>query len=128
RSASSIAGNAYHEALQHYFNGVSDGEESDLPGMEAIAFNYIDEIPANQWKIQKTTPTVEACRDKALKITNSLLKNFYAERGLYHDDIAEILEVEVYFDELLTVNGVDIPLPCHGVIDLVVKTDRKSVV
>lgn len=121
-SATSIAGQAYHKALEYYFAQMKDGVKIDLVELEAAAFLYIDEIPANQWKIQKTTPTIDECKIKANNTVSLLLKNFLSEVELYENDIAEILGVEVYGDEFVCVNGVEIPLPLHFKIDLVVKT------
>lgn len=121
-SATTIAGNAYHTALEYYFNQKKEGKELDLVELEASAFQYLDGIGANKWKLQKTTPTIESAKEKATKTVTALLKNFAAEKGVYEDDIQEILHVELYCDEFLTVNGVDIPLPCHLKIDLVVRT------
>lgn len=126
RSASSIAGNAYHEALQVYFLNYEMGIDTSIVELEKIAYNYIDDIPANYWKLQKTTPTIEECRIKAYKDATFLLRNFYEEKSLYIDEISEILGVELRCEEWLVINGVDIPLPCHAVIDLVIKkTDGK---
>lgn len=120
-SSTTIAGNAYHHALDYYFSQKKHGRTIDLVELEASAFAYLDNIEANKWKIQKTTPTVEACQKDATTKVSSLLRNFVAEKGIYEDEIADILDVEAYFDEFLTVNGVDIPLPCHAKIDLVVR-------
>lgn len=121
-SATTIAGQAYHHALQYYFSQLKDGVSIDLVELEQSAFQYLDDVKSNHWKIQKTTPTVEDCRNKSLSTVTLLLKNFIGEAGTYQDDIAEVLDVEVYGDEFLTINGVDIPLPCHFKIDLVVRT------
>lgn len=121
-SASTVAGNAYHTALQYYFEQKKQGIIIDLVELEASAFTYIDSLEANRWKIQKTTPTIEACQKSATTTVSALLKNFVIEKSIYEDDIDEILDVEVHCDEFLTVNGVDIPLPCHAKIDLVVRT------
>lgn len=121
-SATTIAGNAYHNALQYYFLQKKEGKTLDLVELEASAFAFIDELPSNRWKIQKTTPTVEACIKKATTTVASLLRNFVTEKALYEDDIDEILDVELRLDEFVTCNGVDIPLPCHAVIDLTVRT------
>lgn len=126
-SATTIAGNAYHNALQLYFTKKKEGEAVDIVTLEASALEYIDAIPANAWKIQKTTPTVEDCIVKANETVSKLLRNFIGEISTYEDDIAEVIDVEVYCDEYLTVNGVDIPLPCHSKIDLVVKTKRGTI-
>ena len=120
RSVSSIAGNAYHESLRLYFTSLrQDGVELSLPEMEEIAFSYIDNVPANEWKPSKTCPTIEECRIKASKSVSALLRNFYDERSIYTEAAGEILGIELYCREFLTVNGVDIPLPCNAVIDLV---------
>lgn len=126
-SATTVAGNAYHQALQYYFLKKKEGLTLDLVELEASAFAYIDGIEANRWKIQKTTPTVEACQKKAIDIVTALLRNFYAEKEIYEEDIKEIIDVELRCEEWLTVNGVDIPLPCHLVIDLVARTYRDTV-
>jgi hypothetical protein len=128
RSASSVAGNAYHAALQFFFENLSEGQ-TPIPQLEQIAFLYIDEVHANEWKLQKTTPTVEECRIKATKSASTFIGNFYSELSVYTADIKDIFGVELRCDEWLTVNGVDIPLPCHAIIDLVVETkDGKTVI
>lgn len=128
-SATTVAGQAYHYALQWYFQELKNGIELDLPQLEQFAFNYIDEYPANEWKLQKTTPTVDECQHKALKMVNILLSNFYKEKSVYVDAIAEIVEVETYFEEYITVDGVDIPMPVALKIDLIAKTrDDKMVI
>lgn len=121
KSASSVAGNAYHKALQYYFAQMKDGVKIDIVEMEAAAFAYIAEVPANQWKIQKTTPTVEECQIVASKTVTDLIRNFVSEIDVYESDIAEILDVEIYGDEWVCVNGVEIPLPLHFQIDLTVR-------
>lgn len=128
-SATTVAGQAYHYALQWYFQELKEGVELDLPQLEIFAFNHIDEQPANDWKVQKTTPTIEECQQKALKTANALLTNFYNEKSVYTDAIDGIIEVENYFTEYITVDGVDIPMPVALKIDLVAKTkDGKLVI
>ena len=122
QSATTIAGQAYHYALDKYFTAkqtnkpehVEDKEVRTLtlPQLEKHAYDYLDEVAGNTWKLQKTTPTVAECYAKATDIVTKLLKNFYKEKGIYEDDIAEILFVEIVSEEFITVNGVDIPLPC----------------
>ena len=122
RSATTVAGTAYHAALQLYFETLRDcGTEASIADMQEAAFKSIDEMKANDWKLGKKTPTVEKCVEAATKTANALITNFYKERTLYTSDIAEVIAVEVRTDQWLVVNGVDIPLPCHGQIDLVVK-------
>lgn len=122
RSATTVAGTAYHAALQLYFENLRDtGVEATIAEMQQAAFNSIDGMKANQWKLGKKTPTVEKCVEAATKTANALISNFYKERSLYITDITEVIAVEVRTDQWLVVNGVDIPLPCHGQIDLVVR-------
>lgn len=127
-AASAIAGQAYHYALDQYFSAKKDGTILDLVSLEVFAFEYIGKVSNGFWKTQKTTPTIADCREKALKDTAALLKNFFSEIGKYVDEIKEIVEVEIYCDEWITVNGVDIPMPCHLKIDLVVNTNDGKLV
>ena len=127
-SSTTIAGEAYHFALDRFFTAKKGGEYLDLPKLEMLAYEYIEEKPAHAWKLQKTTPTIEESKQKCLKTTNQLLNNFFSEIRTYLDQIKEIVEVEVYCDEWLTVNGVDIPMPCHMRIDLIVLTEHDKLV
>lgn len=120
-SATTIAGQAYHYSLENYFLHRKEGKILDIADLEILAFNYIENIEANKWKLQKTTPSVDDCKQKAIVTTTALLRNFYSEVNTYIEDIEEIIDVEVYGQEFLTINRVDIPLPCHYKIDLVVK-------
>ena len=122
KSASSVAGNAYHDALKFYFSEKKNDRTSDIASLQMIAFNYIDDVEAYKWKLQKTTPTIEECQKKASDLVVKLLENFFADISVYESEIKEILAVETYIDEYLTINGVDIPIPCHLIIDLVVLT------
>lgn len=128
RSASSVAGNAYHAALEYFFTCYGDGLTPDVVSLEREAFAYIERVDANEWKLQKTTPTVEECIVKATSTAASLIRNFYSEKDVYLDEIDEILGVEVRYECWLSVNGVDIPLPCHAVADLVVRLKDGRVV
>lgn len=128
RSASSVAGNAYHAALELYFYDLSCGKETSVVDMEQMAYSYIDNIPANDWKIQQTTPTVEECISRSVKLSTSLINNFYREKDIYTSDIKRIIGVELRCDEWVVINGVDIPLPCHAVIDLAVELNNGKVV
>lgn len=123
-----IAGKAYHAALQYFFAQYKEGILVALPDLEQAAFEHIAQTPANRWKLGKTTPTMEEAVQDALIDANKLLRNFYIETAIYLDDIAEVLDVEIYFNEFLTVNGVDIPIPCHGQIDLIIRTKSGKVV
>ena len=126
RSASSIAGNAYHKALEYFFSRMMGGyEQPTIIDLQQVAYVYIDEIPTSEWKLQKTTPTVE----KATKDVTSALQNFFNEMSVYMDDVAEVLGVEERIEEWLVINGVDVPLPCHSELDLVVRTkDGKTAI
>ena len=127
-SSTTIAGTAYHSALEMFFRQLKDGIQVPIVEMEQIAFLYIDNVPASKWKIQKTTPTIEECKLKATKTVSSLIKNFYNEQSIYLNEISEIIAVELSCNEWLVVNGVDIPLPCHAVIDLVVQLNNGKTV
>ena len=121
KSATTVAGTAYHAALRLFFEKLHDGEEMSIIQMQERAYAEIDTIEANQWKLGKTNPTVEDCITSATKTVNDLIANFYKEKSLYIDEVDEILAVEQSLNSWLVVNGVDIPLPCHAVLDLVVR-------
>jgi len=128
RSASSIAGNAYHKALEYFFSRIRGGyEEPTLIDLQQVAYAYIDEVDSSEWKLQKTTPTIEKAREKATKDVTSALQNFFNEILVYTDDIQEVLGVEERIEEWLVVNGVDVPLPCHSELDLIVRTKEDKV-
>lgn len=128
RSSTTVAGEAYHHALKFYFLKRKIDETIDIIEMEQSAFDYIDDVQPNIWKLQKTTPTIDECKIKATKTVTALLRNFIAEVATYESDIKEILDVETYCNEFLTINGVDIPLPCHAKIDLIFRTKDDKVV
>ena len=122
RSASSIAGNAYHKAMECWFASIgSEFPQPMLIDLQEVAYEYMDSIPVTDWKLQKTTPTIEEAKAAATKKVNAALQNFFSELSVYMDDIDEVLGIEVRIEEWVTVNGVDIPLPCHAEIDLVVR-------
>lgn len=128
RGVSSIAGNAYHEALAAYF-GSWDGSAPDILLLSQVAYEYLDEVPSNVWKLTDKLSTVDLAREDCTKKVNQLLQNFCAEYGTYTEHIAEVLSVEVKDEAWVTCNGVDIPLPLHFIADLVVRTkDGKTVV
>ena len=121
RSVSSIAGNAYHAALKNYFCAWTDGMEPAVVNLTQWAYDYLDEVGANEWRLTDKFPTVEAAKAEATKNVNNLLESFCAEISTYTDQIARVLSVEEKYDVWVTVNGVDIPLPLHCVVDLVVE-------
>jgi len=122
---SSVVGRAYHTAIEYYFKKLKEGKTVGLADLEILAFNEIEETPANEWLLQKTTPTVESCIKEATKNAAIFLRHFYAERGIIEDEIQEIIDVENSGEAFLTVSGVDIPLPCKYRIDLIIK-DKKG--
>lgn len=130
RSASSIAGNAYHKALEFFFSQIMGGyDQPSLIDLQQVAYIYIDEVPSCDWKLQKTTPTIEKAREKANKDVTAALQNFFNEMSVYMEDLQEVLGVEERIEEWLTVNGVDVPLPCHSEIDLAAAiNDGKTVI
>lgn len=133
RSSSSVAGNAYHAAMEEFFSVMQMTGNTQMPdvvSLEQRAFEYInDKVYPNEWKIQKTTPTVEDCITDASRKAVSLIRNFYGERDLYMEDMEKVIAVEARYEEWLTVNGVDIPLPCHAIIDLVLRLkDGRTVI
>lgn len=128
-SATTIAGTAYHEALKLYFECLAGNIVLDIAALEARAFQVINEVPANMWKLQKTTPSVEESVSEACKTVSALLLNFLSEISVYTAEIDEIIGTEMYLDEWLNINGVDIPLPFHLKIDLTIRTkDGKKVI
>lgn len=92
--------------------------EPDVIQMQGEAYSFIDTFPANLWKLQKTSPTVEEAKASAYKSVNQLIDHFLKEKDVYTANIKKVLFVEEKWDEWLTVNGVDIPLPCHLRIDV----------
>ena len=127
-SSSTIAGQAYHASLEAYFNKKKEGESLDIVQLEQVAFSHIDEVPADKWKIQKTTPTIEDCKVNAVKVVSQLIRNFYQEKAIYENDIDEILGVELKLVTWICVNGVAIPLPCSMALDLVVRLKNGHIV
>lgn len=121
-SATTVAGQAYHKALESYFFNLTTGEMLDIVILEQIAFEFIDNIPADKWKIQKTNPTVADCIQSATEASSKLINNFLGEIEVYISDIEEVLHTEAKMTTWVTINGVDIPLPLHSVIDMVVRT------
>lgn len=128
QSASAVAGSAYHKALEIYFNSKQAGEHQDITALQAVAFEYIDGISPLKWKLQKTTPSIEECVLQANKTVCLLLENFFSDIQVYEGNLQSVLAVEMYTDEFLVINGVEIPLPCHAVADLVIRTKDNKIV
>ena len=128
-SASNIAGKAYHKCLETFFLNLREGVETDIVTLEQIAFDFIDNVSADEWKIQKTNPTVADCIQSATDNVSKLINNFMSEIQVYLSEIKEVLHVEIKMGSWVTINGVDIPLPLHLMIDLVILTnDGKRVI
>ena len=128
-SSTSVGGQAYHKALELYFLRLKEGESTDIVDLQQEAFQHISDVSANMWKISKTRPTVQDCINHALESANKGINNFLAEVNTYLSEIKEVLEVELRLKSWMTINGVDIPLPCNLVIDLVCLTnDNKRVI
>jgi hypothetical protein len=121
RSSTTIAGQAYHEALRLFFDNLKRRVNTSIVEMQAAAYDHIDMVRPSDWKLQKTTSSIEECRTDSVKKVNALIMNFEREKGIYLEDVDEVLAVEERCDEWLTINGVDVPLPCHSVQDLVVR-------
>jgi nucleoside-triphosphatase THEP1 len=129
-SPATIAGQAYHRALRCFFERLGEtllpdvAVEIPLPdavSLQQIVSDYILSVEPTKWKISKTCPTIEDCQVKAIKDGNALVLNFLNEYNGAYSNIKQVLGVELRFAEWLAINGVDIPLPCVGVIDLIVK-------
>jgi S-DNA-T family DNA segregation ATPase FtsK/SpoIIIE len=129
-SATTVAGNAYHEALQQYFNLFKAKEAlPELVDLEKIAFNYIEDFEPSNWKLQKNTPSIEESIKKASSTVSSLLQNFLKDISVYVDEIDEIIDVEHYGKGIfVTLNGVDIPLPLYYKTDLIFKSKSGKII
>ncbi|MBD5219498.1 MAG: type IV secretion system DNA-binding domain-containing protein [Bacteroidales bacterium] len=121
KSPTTVAGTAYHAALELFFNAMSQGQVMDITALQELAYNIIDQVEANQWKLGKKTPAVQDCITAATKTANALIANFCKEQNIYTDGLERIVAVEQRLEGWLIVNGVDIPLPCHAQIDLVLE-------
>lgn len=130
-SATTVAGNAYHTALQHYFIQFKEKAEKlpELVDLETIAYNYIEEMDPRDWKLQKSNPTVEDCFTEASATAAKLLQNFLKDISVYIEEIEEILDVEHYGKGIfVSINGVDIPLPLYYKTDLVFKAKSGKII
>lgn len=127
-SASEVAGTAYHAALRYYFGELQQGVQLDVVELQKEAYAEIEKVKPAKWKLQKTTPTVEECILEATNTVNKLITNFLSDVALYTENTKEIVWVEQYITQFLTINGVDIPLPCRMVCDLVIRTNDNKIV
>lgn len=118
-SATAVAGQAYHKALELYFNNLKIGIITDIVDMQQASFDHISEQPADIWKISKTRPTVQECINDAVDLSNKAIMNLLSEAELVTSQIKEVVAVELSIKAWVTVNGVDIPLPVSMYIDFV---------
>ena len=121
-SASAVAGQAYHKALEIYFENFKVNQDMDIVALEQIAFDYIDEVPADRWKLQKTTATISECILKSTGDSTKLLNNFISDISVYLSDIKRVIFTESKMTSWVRINGVDIPLPLHVIIDMAIET------
>lgn len=129
KSPTTVAGTAYHAALELFFSSFKEGELKQIADLQECAYKEIDKIEANEWKLGKQTPSVADCIAVATKTVNALINNFYKEHDLYTADLSRVVAVEESIERWLIVNGVDIPLPCHSKLDLVVElTDGRRII
>lgn len=129
-SSTTIAGQAYHKSVEMYFAMMKQNEMlPDLVTLEQIAFDYIENVDARDWKLQKTTPAIADCVTKASSTVSDLSINFLKDISVYTDEIEEILDIEFFGKNIfITLNGVDIPLPMSFRCDLVVRTKSGKIV
>lgn len=118
-SPSSLIGTGYDEALQVFFAMFSDGRSITMEEMVQVGMEVVYETPANRIKLGAKTPTVEAVLQHVAKTLPFVIKSFLEEVDTYIDDIGEILFINRRFKEAVTLNGVEISIPCVFVPDLV---------
>lgn len=126
---SAVVGNAYHWALRQFFCAFSPGlDPENVVNLTQAAYDYLDEVPANAWRLTGKVTSVDAAVREATSRINNLLKFFCAEASTYTEHIRKVLDVEFKFAEWIVLNGVDIPLPCHAIIDVVAELDDGRIV
>lgn len=121
-------GNAYHLALEHYFETyMHKGEKMTAEELSVIALDYLKKIDPTKWKSEAYTP--EKQLDDAIKKTNFAIQSFIKEGECYFQDMQEIISIESFFGEFIIMNGVEIPIPFVGRLDLLyVNTDGELAV
>lgn len=127
-SVASAYGQAYHAALEAYFNALKDGEQLLLDDIQQVAAEHISKRKPEDWRTSKMNPTVEKCIEKALTQAATLVGYFWDERAIYEDLIDEVLAVELFCDEWVNVAGKEIPLPCHAIVDLVARDKNGEII
>ena len=129
RSVTSIVGNAYHAGLMYYFAALEAGKTApSLVDVSNAAYEYLDGVAANEWRLGKTTPTVDTAIQQATERVTKLINAFYGELSVYTENLKRVISAEARLEEWVTVSGVDIPLPLHAVIDLVIETNDGDIV
>lgn len=113
KSATTVAGTAYHAALELFFAGLRDGELKQIAELQECAYKEIDKVEANEWKLGKKTPSVADCIAAATKTANALIGNLYKERDIYTAKIARILAVEENISSWLIVTA--LTSPCRAI-------------
>lgn len=125
-SPSSLIGTGYDEALQVFFALFKEGRSITLEEMVLVGMEVVYETPANRIKLGAKTPTVEAVFQHVAKTLPFVIKSFLEEVDTYTDDIGEILFINKRFKEAVTLNGVEIPIPCVFVPDLVYRNKSEK--
>jgi len=119
KSVSSIIGDVYHHAVMEffrYYQGTKERMGYDV--LLRIAHAKLERFGADEYKPQKKL-TIEQLQIKALECVNFALQSFITEFDSYEKEIGEVLWVEQRFNEFVTVNGVDVPLPLKFSPDVV---------
>lgn len=118
-SVSQIIGKVYHKTLMHFFkNWQENGVKMDYDQLCFTAHAELGKIGANRYRPQKGK-MISDLQNDALKAINFALQNFLQEFDVYENEIAEILFVEKSFQEFVTINGIEIPLPLKIIPDIV---------
>jgi len=123
-SPSSLIGTGYDEALQAFFAMFEAGRTITLEEMVQTGMEVVYNTPPNRIKLGANTPTVDSVFQAVAKKLPFVLKSFLEEVDSYTSDMCEILFVNKRFREDVTLNGVEIPIPCVFVPDLVYRKNN----
>jgi S-DNA-T family DNA segregation ATPase FtsK/SpoIIIE len=126
-SPSSLIGTGYDEALQVYFQMHKEDRALTLDEMVQVGMEAVYETPANRIKLGVKTPTIDAVFQHVAKTLPFVLTSFLEEVDTYLEDIGEILFINRKFKEMVTLNGVKLPIPCIFVPDLVYRNKAGKV-
>lgn len=128
RSIVSIAGNAYHEALQLFFS-TFNYRPATLSELLETAQGAVDAVADEDWKLTDKFTTIESAKAEASRLASFLVQSFWDESATYTENIAKVISVEEKKEAWVSVSGNDIPLPLHYICDLVVETkDGKTAI